>query len=278
MAGKNTDVSPWLARWDLEPDGGAFQTIWTRSLLQPVRQAGRPAMLKLATYHEEVRGAAVMAWWDGEGAAPVLAHEAHALLLVRAEGARDLCAWVAEGRDDEATEVLCAALAELHRPRLRATPEGLIPLEAWFRSVERQVGQGDVFARGHALAQRLLAAPQDVRLLHGDMHHGNVLDFGELGWLAIDPKGALGERAYDYANIFRNPDMATPLSPGRLERQLALVCRLAGLEPRRMLEWVAAHAVLSLAWCLEDGLYPDRSIDFIRLALARLDAAGWAEP
>ncbi|HEY8617569.1 aminoglycoside phosphotransferase family protein [Phenylobacterium sp.] len=277
MGEPSTDIAPWLERWGLQPDGWPFQTIWTRSLLQPVRRSGQPCMLKLATYHEEVKGAAVMAWWAGEGAAPVLAHEANALLMVRAEGERDLAAWVAEGRDDAATEVLCAALADLHRPRGRPAPEGLIRLEDWFRSVERQQAQGDVFVRGHQLAQALLAEPQDVRLLHGDMHHGNVLDFGAAGWLAIDPKGVTGERAYDYANIFRNPDMATPLSPGRLERQLELVCRLAALEPRRMLQWVCAHAVLSLAWCLEDNLYPDRSIDFIRLAFARLDALGGSD-
>ncbi|MCR5880730.1 aminoglycoside phosphotransferase family protein [Phenylobacterium sp. J367] len=204
----------------------------------------------------------------------MLAHEAHALLMVRAEGREDLKAWVADGRDDAATLVLCDALKRLHRPRATPPPEALIRLEDWFRSVERQTGQGEVFVRAHLLAQDLLAAPEDVRVLHGDMHHGNVLDFGDLGWLAIDPKGVVGERAYDYANIFRNPDMASMLLPGRLERQIELVCRHAGLEPRRMLQWVCAHAVLSLAWCLEDGLYPDRSIDFIHLAFARLDAAG----
>ncbi|WP_374471924.1 aminoglycoside phosphotransferase family protein [Phenylobacterium sp.] len=272
MEAESTDIAPWLARWGLELDGWPFQTVWTRSLLQPVRRGAEPCMLKLALYHEEVKGAELMAWWAGQGAAPVLAQEGHALLMLRASAAEALKDWVAAGRDDAATEVLCRVLAELHRPRAGAPPQGLIRLEDWFRSVERQVAQDEVFARGRRLAQTLLAEPRDVRLLHGDMHHDNVLHFGPRGWLAIDPKGVIGERAYDYANIFRNPEMATPLSPGRLERQLALVSRQANLDPRRLLQWVCAHAVLSLAWCLEDGLYPDRSIDFIRLAFARLDA------
>jgi type IV secretion system protein VirD4 len=33
----------------------------------------------------------------------------------------------------------------------------------------------------------LLAEPRDVGVLHGDLHHDNVLDFGARGWLAIDP-------------------------------------------------------------------------------------------
>lgn len=48
-----------------------------------------------------------------------------------------------------------------------------------------------------------------MAVLHGDLHHGNVLDFGPLGWLAIDPKGLHGESGFDYANILSNPDRAS---------------------------------------------------------------------
>jgi streptomycin 6-kinase len=59
----------------------------------------------------------------------------------------------------------------------------------------------------------LLAEPREVGVLHGDLHHGNVLDFGVRGWLAIDPKGLLGERGFDFANIFTNP--ISQIRPGR---------------------------------------------------------------
>ncbi|KAF7959305.1 hypothetical protein AWV80_36110 [Cupriavidus sp. UYMU48A] len=40
-------------------------------------------------------------------------------------------------------------------------------------------------------ARRLLSDPAaDQVVLHGDMHHGNVLHFGENGWLAIVFEGA----------------------------------------------------------------------------------------
>jgi streptomycin 6-kinase len=46
-------LSPWLARWGLEPDGAAaFETPYTRSRLLPVRRAGVSAMLKIAATPE----------------------------------------------------------------------------------------------------------------------------------------------------------------------------------------------------------------------------------
>jgi streptomycin 6-kinase len=45
-----------------------------------------------------------------------------------------------------------------------------------------------------ATARELLAKPSEVVILHGDIHRGNVLDFGPRGWLASDPKGLVGER------------------------------------------------------------------------------------
>jgi streptomycin 6-kinase len=68
-----------------------------------------------------------------------------------------------------------------------------------------------------SVANVLLSSPQDEVVLHGDLHHGNILDFGTRGWLAIDPKGLLGERGFDYANIFTNPDLAEPTRPVAIE-------------------------------------------------------------
>ena len=75
-------------------------------------------------------------------------------------------------------------------------------------------------------------------MLHGDIHHDNVLDFGERGWLAIDPKRLYGERGFDYANIFCNPNYGIATDPAIFQRRVEQVCRLAGLERRRLLQWI----------------------------------------
>ena len=63
----------YLQRWALTPDGEPIITL--SSQLLPVRHKEKPAMLKDATSAEERWGNLLMVWWDGEGAAPLLAHD-----------------------------------------------------------------------------------------------------------------------------------------------------------------------------------------------------------
>jgi streptomycin 6-kinase len=242
----------WPAHWRLEPDGEPFVTAFG-SLLTPVRQEGRPAMLQITTQPEERDSAAVMAWWDGNGAAKVLGYEGDALLMERPTGDGSLSAMARDGRDFAATLILCRAAARLHAPRRQPPPTTLKPLAAWFSALEPAAArEGGLFARSADATRQLLASPQDVAVLHGDLHHDNVLDFGPEGWLAIDPKGLIGERGFDYANLFFNP-WPTAADPGRLQRRLALVAEAAGLERGRLLQWIMACGGLAAAWTLEAG-------------------------
>lgn len=254
----------WLTRWELAPDGEPIRT--HSSSLLPVHRAGAPAMLKVAHAAEERAGAGLMAWWDGDGAARVLEHDGDALLMERATGPASLAAMVHAGRDDEASRILCAAAARLHAPRDRPPPE-LVPLARWFQALEpAAAAHGGILGRAAAAARELLAEPRDVVVLHGDLHHGNVLDFGARGWLAIDPKGLIGERGFEFANLFRNPDRETASAPGRLARQVEVVATAAGLERGRLLKWILAFAGLSAAWSLEDGDSPDPTLEVAELA------------
>jgi streptomycin 6-kinase len=173
-------------------------------------------MLKIAHEEEEERrGGRLMAWWAGQGAARVLAHDERAVLLERATGARSLAAMVAAGHDDEATLILRAAAARLHAPHRAALPD-LMPLPTWFEALSPAARtHGGLLAEADAVTRELLAAPREQAVLHGDLHHGNLLDGGERGWLAIDPKALWGERTFDFVNILRNPAPAIALVPPR---------------------------------------------------------------
>jgi streptomycin 6-kinase len=262
----------WLKRWALVSDGEPIITPGSRLL--PVRQGDVPAMLKIAVDTEEKFGNLLMTWWDGDGAARVYAHHGDGLLMERAMGRRSLMHMALSGQDDDASCILCAALARLHAPRGTALPP-LVPLTRWFASLRvAAVQQGGAFSLSLASAEALLATPQDEVVLHGDMHHDNVLDFGARGWLAIDPKRVSGERGFDYANLICNPDLPTATDPRRFDRQLAVVAQAADLDPRRLLQWVLAFAGLSAAWFLEDGdsLAAQGQLEVAKLAASRLEA------
>ena len=121
-----------------------------------------------------------------------------------------------------------------------------------------------------AAIARLKTLPEGDHLLHGDFHHDNVLDGGDRGWLAIDPKGLSGERGFEYANLFRNPDVEIALDPARLRRRAEIVAAASDLEPRRLLQWVRVYAVLGAAWSLESGHDPAPGLAIGALAAAEL--------
>jgi streptomycin 6-kinase len=143
-------------------------------------------MLKLSNEKDERLGGVLMEWWDGEGAARVLARDNAALLLERATGVASLADMARSGRDDEACRILCSAAACLHAPRSKPLPE-LIPLDQWFRDLEPAATKyGGILARCADMARIQLDEPREVGVLHGDLHHDNVLDFGARGWRSLD--------------------------------------------------------------------------------------------
>lgn len=259
----------YLARWGLVPDGAEIVTHAARLL--PVLRGETPAMLKVATEPDERHGHILLRWWAGEGAARLYEAEDAALLLERATGGRSLTELARGGGDDEATIVLCDAIGALHRPRAAAIPAGLVELPTWFAALEPGARRhGGLLREAVATATRLLGDLRDVRPLHGDVHHDNVLDFGARGWLVIDPKHLLGEPGFDYATLFANPDMAggpaLAVQEEVFRRRLALVVQRSGLDRARLLDWILAWSGLSAAWILDDGDAPTVDLRIAELA------------
>lgn len=265
----------YLEKWSLVADGEPIVTRAARLL--PVTRHGEPAMLKLSLEEDERLGADVMVWWDGDGAARVLARDDCALLLERACGPASLSDMARTGQDDEACRILCRTACHLHAPRAQAVPE-LTPLAHWFRELAPAANtRGGILSRSAAMAETLLRSQREIVVLHGDLHHDNVLDFGARGWLAIDPKHIIGERTFDFANIFTNPDLSDPTrpvatEPGRFARRLEIVAEAAKLDRLRLLCWILAWTGLSAVWYLGDE-DPMAEIDLhiARLAAAEID-------
>ncbi|WP_126110646.1 MULTISPECIES: aminoglycoside phosphotransferase family protein [unclassified Bosea (in: a-proteobacteria)] len=263
--------SPWLTRWNLAPAGEPIRT--HASQLLPVLHDGQPAMLKLPEVEDEQRGYLPLDYWAGDGATRLLERndDGSAMLIERATGSRSLAAMARSGAvgDDEATAILCDAIAALQKPR-GPVPSGLIPLDIWFKDLFPAAAEhGGILARSAATANELLPAQREILPLHADLHHDNVLDFEARGWLAIDPKSVIGDRAFEYTILFCDPDLADPeppvaILPGRFERRLEIVLAKSELERERLLKWILAWCGLSAAWFLGD----DDPLAEINLAVA----------
>src|SRR3546814_15177617 len=51
-------------------------------------------------------------WWNGEGAAHVLAHDGYALLLERTNGSISLAELARTGHDDEESRIICSVVLQ----------------------------------------------------------------------------------------------------------------------------------------------------------------------
>lgn len=237
--------------WKLSPDGDSFFTYC--SLLQPVIYKDIPAIIKIPMEAEERKGSLLMVWWDGNGAAKVLEHNENALLLERISGDHiSLIDMVQQNRDNEATSIICSVTKKLHLIK-KDPPSEVTTLERWFSDLwPAAVKYGGIIQKCAVIAQDVIANQNDIAVLHGDLHHQNVLYSETQGWVVIDPKCLIGERAFDYANIFCNPDKETALAPGRFMERLEIVSKEADLNTIHLLKWIIAWCGLSAAWILNE--------------------------
>lgn len=100
----------------------------------------------------------------------------------------------------------------------------------------------------------LLASTSEPVLLHGDLHHYNILSATRQPWLAIDPKGVIGEPCYEVGAFMRNPlDLAKwPDLQQVLSRRADVFADILGFERERILAWSLAQEILSKWWDYED--------------------------
>ena len=140
--------------------------------------------------------------------------------------------------------LLDTALALRTKPAPPASV-GVVPLRTWFHDLVDEPQTDVLLARAAAIARELLAEDGPSVVLHGDLHHGNVLDF-DGRWVAIDPKGLVGHPAFDVANVFCNPTFE--VANARLDLRLERFADRLGLEPDVLAAWVVAWCGLSLVW------------------------------
>jgi streptomycin 6-kinase len=262
----------YMNLWNLQAPGEPFTT--DSGLFLPVSFDGSECMLKIARREKDKRANGLMIWWNGAGAAKVLAHDKEAILMERAVGDRSLVEMARTGSDLEAAGILCDTIAVLHAHN-NPYPATLVPLSVWFGQLAPVASDyGGILTTCSEFANLLLTDSRQIVALHGDIHHRNVLDFRHRGWLAIDPKGLLGNRAFDYANMFYHPDEASVSDVSRLTKQADLVTCLAGIDRNCLLQWVVAWAGLIAACHINDKKDPQKALHLAKTALSALPSLG----
>ncbi|AYM56951.1 aminoglycoside phosphotransferase family protein [Agrobacterium fabrum] len=222
-------------------------------------------VLKKKVLKDSLRGADFIAWRAGIGCVELLDQSDNILLMEHAgtETLRDLL--FRDGNDDATTEIAAEVLLGYHQPSEQSPPSSLLTLPLYFESLfrkaeqDRHDGVDSPFVEAARLAQTLIDQQRDIKPLHGDLHHENIMH-SDRGWIIIDPAGLIGDAALDVANMFSNPLDRFDLtrSEARIASMAAIFSKALQRDERLLLQYAFAYGCLSATWHEEDGNAEER--------------------
>ena len=260
----------WLARLPKRLAGLAAR--W-QLLLQPpfklsynyvapvIRADGTTAVLKIGYPSPELLAEMeTLRLYNGRFACQLLAADPsqYAMLLEQIQPGQPL--W-SLADDDAETEAAAQLMQQLWQP-IAAEDHPILPsLARWTGALRRleayfEDGVGPFPRRlletAVSLRAELLADDIPPMLLHGDFHHENVLTAHRRPWLALDPKGVIGDPAYEVGAFLYNPKPEQVAEKKRITRRIDIFSDILNIDRQRLIRWGIVQAVLSAVWRYED--------------------------
>lgn len=249
------------ADWNLRRVDGPFPNLSYHYVAPCLLADGGEAVLKIGLPEEEtdlLTGAEFLRSSDGCGAVRLLRadDERTALLMERVSPGRDLKE-VFAGDEPKALSAAIALFQKLPRslpPKNFSFPS----LERWFGDLEK--ARNTIFPReavkkARRIFDELCADPDPLYLLHGDLHHENILSAGNGEFLAIDPKGVIGKRGYEAAVFLNNHAdwiLDAPDHPLQLKAAVERFSKTFEMEPPTLKKWALIQQILAAWWSFED--------------------------
>jgi streptomycin 6-kinase len=233
--------------------------------IAPVMRAdGSRAILKTCSLTDEFpTGTLALRYCAGQSMVRLLEFDEvnEVALLEYLEPGTTLSPFVPE-RDEQATSILATVMKRIWRPA--PVGQSFPTVEKWARGLSRlreryQGGNGPFPAHlldeAETLFHDLPGSAGPALLLHGDLHHENVLLAGD-AWKAIDPKGVIGDPGYEVGAMMYNPLGWIHLvsDPRRLiARRVDQLAEELAMDRARVRGWGLAQCVLSAWWSIEDS-------------------------
>ncbi|RUQ99351.1 aminoglycoside phosphotransferase family protein [Legionella septentrionalis] len=118
-----------------------------------------------------------------------------------------------------------------------------------------------------ALKNDLLNSPESYFVLHGDLHHDNIL-MHKGQWVAIDPKGIVGEKAFEAAafDFITRAELANKADvKDILQMRIHILANALNLSPVRLTQWIFVRLILAAAWFAEDKGDPSYPLILARI-------------
>jgi streptomycin 6-kinase len=244
-------LSHYLERWNLQIAGRPFDLSY--HYVVPVNQQGdHPAVLKMGVPTPELLSEVnALQIFDGRGAVRLLESDPKggALLLERIQPGHTLATC---SDPIQACSIAAQVMRNLeNRP---SDPNSFRSLESW-TNLDRAGAplEEELLDIARNLRTALLQDQVPPTLLHADLHHFNILYGENTGWVAIDPKGVMGDPCYEPATFLLNPNSQVALDRGLQAARISAFAEHLGHDRARILHWAFVHSMLSAWWTIEDG-------------------------
>lgn len=239
-----------------------FEQLSYNYVAPAIHQDGQEVVLKIGVPHPELwteidalslfggRGIVRLLDVDCDRGAMLLERLKPGMMLVELEDDREVTSIAVQVMK----KIWCTPPDHHNFPTVGKWAAGLARLRARFNG-----GTGplpiELVEKAESLFSELLDSMDETVLLHGDLHHYNILSAERAPWLALDPKGVVGEAAYEVGALLRNP-FPQLLDNPRIEqittRRVDQLVAELGFDRRRIIDWSIAEAVLSAWWSYED--------------------------
>jgi streptomycin 6-kinase len=195
--------------------------------------------------------ALVLRFFENSGAMKLIDATDGALLLRRAVPGNSLMEYLPD-REDESIEIAANVVRKLHSAN--GVLENFTPIEELLNDFHKKWNIPDRFiSKAQRISQYLLETTEQKTVMHGDLHHDNILcDCTE--WKVIDPAGIAGDLVYEIASFMINPidkiwkcENAVAIIQNRIQKFSSLL----NVDPHRILQWTFVKSVLCWIWILE---------------------------
>jgi streptomycin 6-kinase len=260
-------VAELASEWALVHFGPPFTKARASLVIPAQGQDGTRLVLKVAPLPEWLTYEAhALAHWAGGGAVRLKAADLSrgALLLERAIPGTPLAQLCTE--DDRAATVAASTVIVQLRSGTNSDGNNLPSLASWTQPLASGWTSPTIpdlaaaCQRAGALATELLGDVHRTGVLHGDLHHENLLRAEREPWLAIDPKGLHGPLEAESAALLRNPRrfvLSHPDPTALILDRLDILAERLGEDVRRLAGWGYVLAVVAAVWAFEDRELPD---------------------
>ncbi len=266
---RNNHLESYLEKWDLKSPKLIAET--NTSQIYRVRQFDKNLVLNLLNtvgQVDEKNGGYTLEYFSGIGAVDLIRHDESAHLISFADGGllKTLCL---NGQDELATEIIGNLLNKIHRKTNKKIPVELTLLKDRYRKLfmKEYISKEPEFERAARIAQKLLSSPVDSVVLHGDVHHENIINDSKKGWVVLDPKGLVGERTFDALNSLFNPHELDSLviNENRLIQTATKLANIMKIDLSRLLRFAFTYGCLSAVWSIEDGNDHKETMSIVRI-------------